>query len=311
MGNLISVIITSYDLSRSENINNLLDSIKRQTASNFEVIFITEGDTRLNHLVKELMLSKGIPGKVVHNYGVKGLAAARNLGVEVASGQILGFVDDDVILGEGWCQAVQEAFQNFPDMIGATGPAYPLWIGAPADWLPKQLDWLIGCTRWFNAKQQPMAIRNCWGMNMCFRRSAFEKAGMFSVESGFKLGAERGAIGEDVEFSLRVRYVTHDKLMYLPDMQVWNKVYPYRLSNSFIIRRSFWIGQTRKTIEAASRRTRIESIQTERSVTLSLVKLLITGSWIRGIGSIRNAFKLLSVSLLSIASFTIGYLFGE
>ena len=240
----ISIIVTSYSADRLDDIRGLLQSIRRQIALNYEVVYVTERDRRLQRTVAEEIRGLGLTANVIHNEGNKGLAEARNLGASVASGDILGFVDDDVTLDPGWSRVVEETFRACPNVAGMTGPAYPDWDGRPAVWLPFEFDWLIGCTRWFKSKVM-VEVRNCWGMNMCFRKSVFERCGGFSPSTGY----HRGEMAEDVEFSIRVRKTTGEKILYNPLMKVGSRVHPYRLSDRFIIERSWWIGKSRKCIK--------------------------------------------------------------
>jgi len=52
----------------------------------------------------------------------------------------------------------------------------------------------LGCRRPYQK------VRNAWGMNMSFKREAFEKAGNFHW-----FGFHKGPMAEDNEFSLRVK----------------------------------------------------------------------------------------------------------
>jgi GT2 family glycosyltransferase len=90
-------------------------------------------------------------------------------------------------------------------------------------------------------------VRNAWGMNMSFRREAFEKAGLFSNEFGF----HKGLMAEDNEFSLRIKEKTGKKIFYFPDVKLWHRVHKYRLSQKFIKERAYWIGYSRRMMKQA------------------------------------------------------------
>ncbi len=301
---MLSIVVTSYDPQRKQDISDLLDSIQNQVCKDLEVVYVTERSTWLHDYVKEAIRSRGINGKVIHNTGEWGLSECRNIGIENSEGEIIAFVDDDVILDPKWSCSVIKAFESFNDMIGATGPAYPFWVGEKADWLPFELDWLIGCTRWFRS-DVPVEVRNCWGMNMAFRREALECAGKFSSKTGFVTGkAVDGRIGEDVEFSLRVKRLSGKKLLYLPSMKVLNKVYSYRLSNRFIIARSSWIGYSRRNI------AKIGGSKQLAAENLLLISLLKTLFQVNRYGCRGNFFRWNSTILLSVFSLGLGYMFG-
>ena len=299
----ISIIATSYSMERLNDIRDLLDSISRQIRKNFELVYITEGEWHLYNVVKAEVDRTSLNAQVVHNEGRPGLAEARNLGASVANGDILGFVDDDVILDSKWSAVVEDAFKVFGNVVGTTGPAYPLWVGTPAEWLPSEYDWLIGCTRWFNSGEIT-EIRNCWGMNMTFLHSSFEKVGGFLVETGY----HRGEMAEDVDISLRVRNMTGGKLLYLPNMVVKSKVYPYRLSDRFVIERSSWIGHSRRAVGHGDQPQGTRG--PERVLLVSLVRLLLTGSVFKDAKTLTDMALLLRLITLSTASLVLGYLIG-
>jgi GT2 family glycosyltransferase len=297
----LSIVVTSYDLQRKKDIMDLLDSIQAQVCNDFEVVYITERSRLLYDFVKEAIEKRGIRGKVIHNEGSWGLSECRNIGIKHSEGEVVAFVDDDVMLDPNWSCAILNAFKTLDSMIGATGPAYPYWVDGRADWLPTELDWLIGCTRWFKS-DVPVQVRNCWGMNMCFKAEAFRKVGLLSTSTGY----HRGVFAEDVEFSLRVRRLTGKKLYYLPDMKVLNKVYAYRLSSRFIVARSSWIGYSRRNIAKVVGN---QQLATENSLLISLLRGLVLQN--RNQSKLTDELKRTMISILVLFSMALGYFLGQ
>ncbi len=299
----VSIIVTSNSTERKADILDLLRSIKEQEVSNYELIYVTEGKGRLFQFVQDETSRLGLNARVIRNEGSPGLSEARNAGSRGAVGEILGFVDDDVVLDRGWSRAVEELFQKYPSAVGASGPAYPLWVGEPAEWLPKELDWLIGCTRWFKPSGF-VEVRNCWGMNMAFRTRQFRQIGGFSVDSGY----HRGRIAEDIELSLRIRGKTGGKILYSPKMLVKSKVHPYRLSNKFIIERSRWIGYSRRSIRDTASTNGLAHQGIERSVLSGiLTSVILPDSSAHSLSAILRKYKTLALCAFSLA---LGYLNG-
>lgn len=94
---LISVILTSYN-SKYEFIMNTLKSIKLQTYKNFELIIVDDGS---NNGVLDIVLTKFDFKKIkVIRQENKGLPAARNTGIENATGEYIAFIDDDDLWNE-------------------------------------------------------------------------------------------------------------------------------------------------------------------------------------------------------------------
>jgi hypothetical protein len=133
------------------------------------------------------------------------------------------------------------------DVIGATGPALPLWQGKPLDWLPAEFYWLISCTSWYDPKVAK-PVRNAWGHSMSFRREAFDIClftDSFGRTAGWHKAGKQGPVGDDTEFCINLTRATGKTIIYTPAVRVRHKVYPYRLTPRFVRRQAFWQGYTK------------------------------------------------------------------
>lgn len=262
----LSLIITSFNLKRINDVSELLDSIKTQTKHDFETILVIEG-TELFNEVKELVRKKSLKNvKVLLNEGPNGLCEGRNLAIEHSSADILAFVDDDVVLTPLWAKELVNSFFD-ESIIAVMGSAYPLFENPADDWLPPELDWILSCTRYL--PDQLMEIRNVQGFNMAFRREAFAKCGLFPTESGYY----RGAMPEDLAFSMIVRQKIRKRMIYNPAVKVFHKVHSYRLGWHFISRRAFWIGRTKRMLHRTySSSTDEDLLYTEKSLLVKMVR---------------------------------------
>ncbi len=240
---LLSIIVASYTLERLRDIFSLLDSIKAEGYPRIETIFVAERSRELEEKIRAYGEEKNVRNlKVLFNDGEPGLSAARNLGIREAHGDIMAFVDDDALLFPGWAGEMVNSYEN-DSVIGVTGPAIPLWEDESMSWFPQEFYWIVSCTAWCDWSNKT-PVRNAWGMNMSFRREAFEQCGLFLNEFGF----HKGPLAEDNEFSLRVRERTGKKIVYDPDVKLWHRVHKYRLSQKFIRERAFWIGYSRRML---------------------------------------------------------------
>jgi glycosyltransferase involved in cell wall biosynthesis len=241
---LLSLIITSYTTQRLRDIFELLDSVKTQTYPNIEIIFVVERSTELYERVSAYARENGVLDmKVFLNGAEWGLSASRNVGIKSAAGEIIAFVDDDVLLFPNWAQEMAKTYED-DSIIGITGPALPLWEDESMSWLPKELYWLVSCTGWCDWSVLT-EVRNAWGHNMSFKREAFESCGLFSNQYGF----HKGFMAEDNEFSMRVKARLGKRIVYDPHVKVWHRVHKYRLGWHFIMERACWIGYSRRTIK--------------------------------------------------------------
>ena len=63
-----------------------------------------------------------------------GSMAARHQGVELASGRIISFIDDDSFVSETWLQGIEQSFR-YPNVSLVCGPNRPEYETTPPDWL--------------------------------------------------------------------------------------------------------------------------------------------------------------------------------
>jgi glycosyltransferase involved in cell wall biosynthesis len=236
-------------MERLKDIYELLDSIKVQTYPNIEVVFVAERSEELRQKVKrygnEIGLSKF---KVLFNDGEPGQSVARNLGLTNAEGDIIGFVDDDVVLFPKWAEETVKSYKS-DSIIGVTGPAFPLWENESMSWLPEEFYWIISCTA-FLGWNELRPVRCAGGMNMSFRKEAFESL-RFSEYFGH-IAQERRKVGpvvDDAEFSIRIRLKTGKSILFNPQVQVRHRAYFYRIGNRFVRGQAYWQGYSKALLK--------------------------------------------------------------
>ena len=177
--------------------------------------------------------------------GEPGLSAARNLGVMNAKGDMVGFVDDDVVLFPDWAEEMVKTYED-DSAIGVTGPAFPLWEDQSMSWLPEEFYWIISCSA-FTGWNGLRPVRSAWGNNMSFRKEAFNYC-RFSQDFGQTMGEQeawKAGPVDDAEFSINLRLKTRKSILFNPRVRVKHKVYTYRLSQKFIRGQCYWQGYSK------------------------------------------------------------------
>jgi glycosyltransferase involved in cell wall biosynthesis len=102
---MISIIIPVYNIERY--LSNCLDSILTQTFTDIEVIVINDGSTDRSGKIADEYEKKDHRIKVYHQHS-KGVSSARNKGIELATGEYIGFVDgDDYVTEDMYGKLVQ------------------------------------------------------------------------------------------------------------------------------------------------------------------------------------------------------------
>jgi len=107
----ISVIIPTYN--RPNELKRCLESIIKQTIFPEEIIIIDDGNLPEIPYKNELQ-TKGICC-VYHKKAQKGLTKSRNLGIQLSSGDIILFFDDDVILEPDYIEQTKKFYENYFD----------------------------------------------------------------------------------------------------------------------------------------------------------------------------------------------------
>ena len=121
----LSVIIPVYNAEKF--INNCVDSILNQTFSDLEVVLVDDGSPDLSGAICDGYAEKDKRVKVIHQKNA-GVSAARNAGLDLASGKYVTFVDSDdfvepqmyekmiSVAGEYDCDVVMcDCLKVFPD----------------------------------------------------------------------------------------------------------------------------------------------------------------------------------------------------
>lgn len=89
---LVSIIVPVYNVAKY--LNACLESIKRQTYGNIEVIVVDDGSTDSCAKIIDEFATNDSRFIAIHQ-GNRGVAAARNVGIEASHGDFLTFVDSD------------------------------------------------------------------------------------------------------------------------------------------------------------------------------------------------------------------------
>ena len=119
----LSIVIPTCN--RKKSLKAVLDSILEQTKLPKEVIIVDDGDDfKARDLTKKLhkyLLDKGIMIEYLRNSGPKSTAICRNIGAMHANGEIILFLDDDIILDKEYIEKILEIYKTYPKAVGVQG----------------------------------------------------------------------------------------------------------------------------------------------------------------------------------------------
>ncbi len=179
----MSVVICSYNGERT--IRDTLDGVARLEYPEVEVIVVDDGSTDAT-----AQIAAEYAFRVVSTPN-RGLSAARNLGLEMATGEIVAYIDDDAWPDPQWLSFLAATFMS-SDHVGVGGPNLaPPTDGAVADAVAHAPG---GPTHVLLADQEADHIPGC---NCAFRRDALLAIGGF--DPVFRVA------GDDVDVCWRLR----------------------------------------------------------------------------------------------------------
>ena len=128
----ISVIVPAYNAEKY--INQCIDSIINQTLDGIELIIIDDGSTDLTGKILDEKYAARENVMVVHQEN-KGLYATRRIGLNMARGEYVGWVDADDFISPNMYQAMYETAKNKnSDLIICNYKWYPHKVGKKEKW---------------------------------------------------------------------------------------------------------------------------------------------------------------------------------
>lgn len=203
-----SLIIPVYN--RPDEVDELLQSLTRQTLRDFEVVVVEDGssvpcDNVVNKYASQLTLK----------YFVKpnsGPGQTRNYGAERSQGEFLIVLDSDCVLPPGYFQAVEDELQREPaDAWGGPDRAHESFTP-----VQKAINYSMtsffttggirGGRKQMDKKFYPRSF------NMGIRASLYRELDGFSAMR----------FGEDIDFSIRI-YESGARCRLFPEAWVWHK----------------------------------------------------------------------------------------
>jgi len=231
----ISVIVSTFSTKRYNDLIDLFQGLSDQTCKNVEVVVIIDENVELYEKLLQYTKSHDLTEvSVVLNPKNNGLSYSRNLGIRMASGSIVAYVDDDAIPFPEWVEEIKRTFEDLS--VGAvTGDVIPLWEEPSMCWFPKEIRWLVSCS-YIMTPDQHSEVERGFGVNMAFRKKLFEEVGVFDTNLG--ISGSRWIGGEDTDMFLRISEAGK-KVIFNPQIRVLHKVPKTRIGIKNISKRAF------------------------------------------------------------------------
>jgi GT2 family glycosyltransferase len=188
---LVSIIVPTYQ--REKLLCETIGYLLAQDYTNREVLIV---DQSSSHDPETARYLDSIAGQIRHfQLAQPNLPAARNFGIRQSKGELIVFLDDDMVIGTDLISQLIETFSP-PEVWGATGFVLSPGESDPGKYGP-YMRFVSDITEFKERKR--IRIRGFIGCLMSFRRQLFEKIGYFDEW----IGTQLMAAGEDFEFCQR------------------------------------------------------------------------------------------------------------
>jgi GT2 family glycosyltransferase len=246
----VSVVLCTHTMDRYDALTEAAGSVLDQTYDDVELVLVSDGDPA----VHDRMVADfgGRPDVRTHLMDENvGLLGARNAGAEVATGDVVAFLDDDAVADGRWIERLVAAYED-RDRAAVGGRVTPAWLAGRPEFLPEEFYWIVGVThRGFGPDGDPSRegeVRNTNGSNISLRREVFLDLDGFDTDIGGRKG-DNHLQGGETELCARLREAYGEGVWYVPDAEVAHKVFDYRTDPGWIARRAFWQGYSKRGMQ--------------------------------------------------------------
>jgi GT2 family glycosyltransferase len=224
---LLSVIVTTC--ADAESVIRCVDGILGCNDGNVEIV-VVENRPALSTVERMLEERYGAEERVRYvEEHRRGLARARNAGLDAARGELVSFTDDDILVDREWIGALRGVFERSPGVDCVTGLILPFELETPTQVLVERF---AGFGKGFVARtyclsdpplDQPLFPYTAGyfgsGANMTFRTRALRRLGGFDRALG---AGTRARGGEDLDICIRLLHAG-GRLAYEPAAIVWHR----------------------------------------------------------------------------------------
>jgi len=212
----ISVIIPTY--RRERVLRDTLSRLLEQAGPEVEIIVVDQSEGHEPATTR--FFAEHQDQLCVLQRPMRGLPAARNAGLSVAHGEIVVFLDDDVICEPTLLAAHAAAYAD-PRVGGVAGrnissgleylEPEPAVVGRVSPWATVQLNFYAG---------RPRTVDTARGCNMSFRRELVERVG------GFDERYIGNATMEECDLCARIRRLGYE-IRFVPEAEVFHLFAPH------------------------------------------------------------------------------------
>lgn len=192
---MISVIVATFD--RSHILQRVLDSFFQQNGLDileYELIVVDNNSTDDTRMVVDYFFRYPTVRYVFESK--QGVSAARNRGVHESKGEIVAFLDDDVVVDKNWLMNLEQCFKETgADVVG--GRSYLFFEETPPEWLGPKFMIPLAEVDLGDERRVVSNGTRLFGLNLAIRKEVFNLNRGF-VETLGRIGREL-MVGEEAD----------------------------------------------------------------------------------------------------------------
>ncbi|MFA9516096.1 glucosyl-dolichyl phosphate glucuronosyltransferase [Halopenitus sp. H-Gu1] len=240
----VSVVVCTYTMDRYEVFTEAVESVLEQTYDPIEVVLVIDGNDEVyKHVQEDFGREENV---VVHNNDEnRGISYSRTKGAELASGDIVAFIDDDGVAEEDWIETLVETYEG-TDAIAVGGDVKPNWVDEKPDFFPEEFYWLVGCVEPGFAEDGE-EVRNTYGSNISYRREEFLEVGGYDPNTGRK--GDKHLQAHEAPVGIRLLEEYGQGMVFTEDAVVHHTLFEYRGDFAWLVSRSFWQGYSKRVMD--------------------------------------------------------------
>jgi len=245
----VSVVVCTYAMDRYDSFSEAVESVLGQTHEPVELVLVVDGNPEVFERVKADFGDadeRGVDSVVLHdNDENQGISYSRTKGGELASGDVVAFIDDDAVAEADWVARLVEVYQE-TDAVAVGGDVRPDWQVEQPAFFPEEFYWLVGCVEPDFAEHME-EVRNTYGSNISYRREAFLEVGGYDPNTGRK--GDKHLQAHEAPVGVRLMREYDEGMLFTENAVVHHTLFDYRGDFRWLVARSFWQGYSKRVFD--------------------------------------------------------------
>jgi len=181
----------------------------------------------------------GVPVRCVRELQV-GLGFARNAAIAAAGGEVVAFLDDDVVVDPHWATELATAYRE-TDAAAVGGKIEAIWGAPRPPWLGDELLGYLSILDYGPERTWCTNPGYPFGANISFRKETLLELGGFATSLGG--GGAPTYLMDEIDVCRRLERAG-GHILYAPTVKVGHIVPPSRLTRAFFMNRAVFLGRT-------------------------------------------------------------------